>query len=52
MIRKEDNPTPAKKIYQKPELRNYGNFTEITNATTHAGSRIDSRSPLLSDRTH
>jgi hypothetical protein len=52
MIREEEDSTPAKKLYQKPELRNYGSVTEITNSTSNMGSRIDSRSPVLADRTH
>jgi hypothetical protein len=52
VIRSEASPKPPKKAYQTPELRNYGSISDITRASTHFGTRIDSRSPIFSDRTH
>lgn len=52
MIRREGSPKPTRKPYQTPALRNYGSISDITRATTNFGSTIDSRSPVLADRTH
>jgi hypothetical protein len=54
VIPREENPKPEqkKKAYKKPELRYYGTLREITNATANNGANVDSRSPVVADRTH